>query len=153
MAGLSTARGLEDRRIEAILNHERSDWRQETAGGLSCLLDTRIYMTPQLLRASDASSMAHSLELRVPLVDQELVAFSRSCDDAYKLRPDGGASSEYLDSGSKRVLIHALRDLLPPTIANRPKKGFSLPFEHWMRGSLAPLVEDTCSHETVVRRG
>jgi asparagine synthase (glutamine-hydrolysing) len=153
MAGLAVEPGREDRRIDAILNHERSDWRKETAVGLSCLLDTRIYMTNQLLRDSDASSMAHSLELRVPLVDLELVAFSRSCDDAYKLRPDGGSSSQYEESGSKRVLIHALRDLLPPTIANRPKKGFSLPFEHWMRGSLAPLLEDTCSHEAVARRG
>jgi asparagine synthase (glutamine-hydrolysing) len=153
MAGLPFERGLEDRRIEAILNHERSDWRKETAVGLSCLLDTRVYMMNQLLRDSDASSMAHSLELRVPLVDLALVAFSRSCDDAYKLRPDGGSSSQYMDSGSKRVLIHALRDLLPPTIANRPKRGFSLPFEHWMRGAVAPLLEDTCSHETVTRRG
>ncbi len=153
MAGLAIDRGHEDRRIEAILNHERSDWRKETAVGLSCLLDTRVYMMNQLLRDSDASSMAHSLELRVPLVDLGLVAFSRSCDDAYKLRPDGGSGSQYTASGSKRVLIHALRDLLPPTIANRPKRGFSLPFEHWMRGALAPLLEDTCNRETVARRG
>ena len=95
MAGLPFDRGHEDRRIEAILNHERSDWRKETAVGLSCLLDTRVYMINQLLRDSDATSMAHSLELRVPLVDLALVAFSRSCDDDYKLRPDGGSSNQY----------------------------------------------------------
>ena len=55
MAGLPIDRGREDRRVEAILNHESSDWRKETAVGLSCLLDTRVYMTNQLLRDSDAS--------------------------------------------------------------------------------------------------
>ncbi len=56
-------------------------------------------------------------------------------------------------SGAKRVLIHALRDILPFSIANRKKKGFSLPYETWMRGPLAELLADTCSVETVRRRG
>jgi len=46
-----------------------------------------------------------------------------------------------------------LRDVLPESIANRRKKGFWLPCEHWMRGGLAGLVEETCSDETVARRG
>jgi asparagine synthase (glutamine-hydrolysing) len=153
MAGLSADRRQQTARFEALLDHEFRDWKQETPVGLSCLLDTRVYMIGQLLRDSDATSMAHSLELRVPFVDLALVAFSRSCAEEFKLRADGGSSDQYDGSGSKRVLIHALRDLLPLSIANRPKKGFSLPFEHWMRGELAPLVEETCSHETIKRRG
>jgi asparagine synthase (glutamine-hydrolysing) len=127
-------------------------WRDESPIGLSCLLDARVYMLDQLLRDSDATSMAHSLELRVPLVDLEIVRFARSCDDRYKLRPDGGANGQYGTSGAKRVLIEALADVLPATIVNRPKRGFALPHQHWMAHELAPLVEATCHPDVVARR-
>jgi asparagine synthase (glutamine-hydrolysing) len=153
MAGVPFDRASQDAKFAALLNQDCADWTKETPVGLSCLLDTRVYMANQLLRDSDATSMAHSLELRVPFVDLKLAAFSRSCADEYKLRVDGGSSIQYYGSGSKRVLIHALRDLLPLSISNRPKKGFALPFEHWMQRDLAPLVEETCSHETIKRRG
>jgi asparagine synthase (glutamine-hydrolysing) len=153
MAGVSSGRHLQDARIEELLTQDDPQWRRESPVGLSCLLDTRIYMLHQLLRDSDATSMAHSLELRVPLVDVELANFARTCADGFKLRFDGGSSNHYYGSGAKRVLIKALADVLPSTISKRVKKGFSLPYEHWMRGPLAPLVDDTCSFETIKRRG
>ena len=153
MAGLQPTSDVLESVVLKRIDQDSDDWSGESMVGLSCLLDTRVYMISQLLRDSDATSMAHSLELRVPLVDRALVEFSRTCADAYKLRPDGGTTSEYAQSGSKRVLIHALSDVLPPQIARRPKRGFALPFEHWMRGELAPLVEETCGHEAIVRRG
>jgi asparagine synthase (glutamine-hydrolysing) len=97
--------------------------------------------------------MAHSLELRVPLVDQCIAEFSRTCLDRYKLDADGGTNNQYGGSGAKRVLIHALRDVLPASIFARPKMGFVLPYQAWMRGEAAPLVADTCSAESVRRRG
>ena len=51
------------------------------------------------------------------------------------------------------VSIRALRDVLPDTVAQRPKRGFALPFREWMRGAVRPLVEDTCSRESLLRRG
>lgn len=128
-------------------------WREETAVGLSCLLDVEIYMGSQLLRDSDAVSMAHSLELRVPFVDIEVAKFSRSCADNLKLNKGGGNSLQYNTSGAKRVLIHALRDVLPPETITRKKRGFALPFEKWMRGVLRPLIEETCNPEAVKKRG
>jgi asparagine synthase (glutamine-hydrolysing) len=151
--------GLEADRVEQttllceVLDREEHSWRQETPIGLSCLLDTRVYMIGQLLRDSDASSMAHSLELRVPLVDQRIAEFSRTCLDRYKLDTDGGTSNQYGGSGAKRVLIHALRDVLPPSIFSRPKMGFVLPYQAWMRGEAASLVAETCGDESVGRRG
>ena len=153
MAGLPLDRAAQEAKFVALLNQDCADWTKETPVGLSCLLDTRVYMNNQLLRDSDAASMAHSLELRVPFVDLKLAEFSRSCADEYKLRVDGGSSIQYDSSGAKRVLIHALRDLLPPSISSRPKKGFALPNAYWMQHDLAPLVEETCSHETLQRRG
>jgi asparagine synthase (glutamine-hydrolysing) len=140
-------------KLAQLLARDRDDWTLETPVGVSCLLDTRVYMIHQLLRDSDATSMAHSLELRVPFVDLELAAFSRSCADEFKLRTDGGENARYDKSGAKQVLIRALGDLLPPAIADRPKKGFALPYEHWMLRELQPLVEDTCGQPSVSRRG
>jgi asparagine synthase (glutamine-hydrolysing) len=153
LAGLRTAGISQEQKFADLLKIDCGDWTNETPVGVSCLLDTRIFMIHQLLRDSDAASMAHSLELRVPLVDLELVSFARTCHDNYRLLPDGGASDRYLGSGSKRVLIDALRDVLPPSIADRQKKGFVLPFEQWMTREVAPLVEDTCSESSVRRRG
>jgi len=76
--------------FERHLAELRPDFERETPAGLSCLLDYSVYMGSQLLRDSDVMSMKHSLELRTPLVDVEIVKFSRTCRDEYKIRPDGG---------------------------------------------------------------
>jgi asparagine synthase (glutamine-hydrolysing) len=139
--------------IERLLSASTPQWRRESPVGLSCLLDVDIYMRSQLLRDSDAASMASSLELRVPLVDLRVAEFTRSCADDFKLYSGGGNGSEYRKSGAKRVLIKALEDILPPNIADRPKRGFSLPHQHWMQNELKPLVEETCSRRTIASRG
>ncbi len=153
LAGLAIEAGAQEAQFAAILAGIRSDWRKESAVGLSCLLDGHVYLIHQLLRDSDAASMAHSLELRVPLVDLEVLNFSRTCQDGFKLASRGGSGNQYVNSGSKRVLIHALRDVLPPNIVNRRKRGFALPYEQWMSGSLASIVEETNSPDVVSRRG
>lgn len=139
--------------FEAELVKLRPDFARESPIGLGCLLDFGFYMGSQLLRDADAMSMSHSLELRTPYVDVEVVDFSRSCQDDYKLRYDGGLDGHYSHSGAKRVLINALRDILPSDMAQRPKRGFALPMVHWMRNELRPLLLETCSLEAVRRRG
>ena len=144
--------GPEDATVR-LAPHLGPNWRRETPVGLACRLDVNVYMGCQLLRDSDAVSMASSLELRVPLVDVELARFARSCPDHFKLDPTGGSGLEYQQSGAKKVLIQALRDVLPPDILRRRKRGFALPYDHWARHQLAPLVEETCSPEAVAARG
>lgn len=153
LTGVSAAAGGQQAQFIGILDHIETGWLGESAVGLSCLLDTRVYMINQLLRDADAASMAHSLELRVPLVDLEVLGFARSCDDRFKLSATGGNSRQYEVSGAKRVLIQALQDVLPEDITRRPKRGFELPFNRWLTGELADLVEDTCGHESLRRRG
>src|SRR4030095_2491971 len=77
--------------IEHLLSMRDSRWQRESSVGLSCLLDVDVYMRSQLLRDSDAASMASSLELRVPLVDLRVAEFTRSCADDFKLYSGGGA--------------------------------------------------------------
>ena len=128
------------------------DVARETPVGLSCLLDFQIYMGNQLLRDSDAMSMAHSLELRTPLLDLAVVEFSRTCRDEYKLNLRG-SGNRYGQSGAKQVLIRALGDVLPADMSRRPKLGFALPYGQWLGGALQPLVAEVCDPKAVAARG
>lgn len=100
-------------------------------------LEMRGYMTNTLLRDTDAMSMAHSLEVRVPFVDVKLVDFVMSLPGEWKLR--AGA-------GPKWLLADVMSDLLPREFMGRPKMGFTLPFEKWMqgklRGEISTVMED-----------
>ena len=93
--------------------------------------ESRTYMHDVLLRDTDQMSMAHSLEVRVPLVDHLLV------DDVMAL-PDGAKRP---NGTPKRLLVEALEGLLPDEIVHRPKQGFTLPFDPWMRGPLRSFCE------------
>lgn len=96
-------------------------------------LETRTYMLNTLLRDSDFMSMAHGLELRVPLLDHRLAGLVFSLPGACKTDPNL----------PKPLLLRALPVELPPDIVHRPKTGFHLPFEHWLRDQLRAQVENT----------
>ncbi|MEZ4252184.1 MAG: asparagine synthase (glutamine-hydrolyzing) [Polyangiales bacterium] len=123
--------------LQGILDREDSGWRRTPLVEQAGLLDLTLYMRDQLLRDSDVMSMAHSLELRVPFVDVEMVAFARTVPPTQKINARRESASEYGSSGAKRVLIEAVKDVLPPDIFQRPKRGFSLPFDRWLSGPLA----------------
>lgn len=80
------------------------------------------YLGAQLLRDSDAVSMRHSLEVRTPLVDRQLL--ERACLVPPEVRRAGPA---------KRYLREAPEQPVPEALWNRPKQGFTLPFDHWLK--------------------
>ena len=88
-------------------------------------LEMRCYMLNTLLRDADFMSMSQGLEIRVPLIDQQLVKAVLKLPGANKL-----------GNTPKELLIEALEGSLPDEIVHRPKRGFTLPFEHWMRQEL-----------------
>jgi asparagine synthase (glutamine-hydrolysing) len=106
-------------------------------------LEQRGYLSFVLLRDIDAMSMAHSLEVRVPFLDRLVSDVAARIAWDVKLR----------DGVGKWVLKHALRDLLPDDVLFRPKMGFGLPYQVWMRRTLAPIVRDTLSTSRVRSRG
>jgi asparagine synthase (glutamine-hydrolysing) len=89
-------------------------------------LELQAYMAHMLLRDSDAFSMASALELRVPLLDHELVATAVRLPGRWK-RPD---------PRPKPLLIDAVGPRLPEFVHRLPKKGFTLPWGGWFRGPL-----------------
>ncbi len=90
------------------------------------------YLANTLLRDTDAMSMAHSLEVRVPLIDHKLIERMLAIHGSMKLRP----------REPKWLLTEAAADL-PREIIDRPKRGFELPFKHWLAGALRNEVEST----------
>lgn len=100
-------------------------------------------MVDLLVRDQDAMSMAHSLELRLPMIDSALVETAARIPASMKLH----------GNREKHVLRMAVQDLLPGEIINRRKKGFIFPMGDWMRYSLKPVVDSCLSAESVKRRG
>jgi asparagine synthase (glutamine-hydrolysing) len=92
-------------------------------------LELNGYMTNTLLRDTDAMSMAHSLEVRVPFVDTTVVDYVLSLPGEWKL-----------GERNKPLLADALSDLLPRDFLARPKMGFTLPFEKWLQQALRTEV-------------
>jgi asparagine synthase (glutamine-hydrolysing) len=103
-------------------HYDAEDWSADApATSRISALELQGYMRSTLLRDSDAMSMALSLELRVPFLDHLLV---ETCL--------GGRTAIW----GKIALLNATRDLVPPAIFERPKQGFVLPIERWIRGPL-----------------
>jgi asparagine synthase (glutamine-hydrolysing) len=96
-------------------------------------LESRGYMANTLLRDSDVMSMAHGLELRVPLIDHQLAARLQTVPGKWKMN----------DRAPKPLLVGALEPKLPDSIVYRRKQGFTLPFEHWLREEMREEIEDT----------
>jgi asparagine synthase (glutamine-hydrolysing) len=94
-------------------------------------LESRGYMLNTLLRDADVMSMSQGLEVRVPLIDHQIAKAVLALPGAWKLN----------GSCPKTLLVEMLANTLPDEIVHRPKRGFTLPFEHWLRGELRPEVE------------
>lgn len=93
-------------------------------------LESRCYMLNTLLRDADGMSMSQGLELRVPLIDHQLAKTVLAIPGASKL-----------SHTPKKLLVQALAGSLPDEIIHRRKRGFTLPFDHWMREELRSEVE------------
>lgn len=101
-------------------------------GWAASVTESRVYQTDTLLRDSDANSMAHGLEIRVPFLDQRLL-------NAVHRLP--GTARFPTGRPPKWLLREAVSDLLPAALQKRPKTGFQLPTRRWMAGPLRPLCQ------------
>lgn len=121
-------------------------YRRTTAEMLSLIsyAEGRTYMHDVLLRDTDQMSMAHALEVRVPLLDHRLVEYLMGLPDEHKIS----------NGTPKRLLVESLNGLLPDGVVQRAKRGFTLPFEPWMRsGGLHGFCEERLSRERTGSRG
>ncbi len=100
-------------------------------------MEFNIYMQDQLLRDADVMSMAHGLEIRVPFLDNEVINTAFSITEQVKF---GGKLP-------KQLLTETFKKLLPEAIWQRPKMGFSFPFNEWLKNS--PLVLELANTKNI----
>jgi asparagine synthase (glutamine-hydrolysing) len=117
----------------------------ETASPLDRMLalEQRFFLPDHNLTYTDKMSMAVGVEVRVPLLDLDLVKFAAQIPDEFKQRANQ----------SKWVFKRAMEPFLPKNVIYRPKTGFGAPLRRWMRTELKELLSDTLSPERLKRRG
>ena len=108
-------------------------------------LDLHHYLPLDILTKVDRMSMAHSLEVRVPLLDHKLVEFAATIPPELHLKGSSG----------KRIFKKAMRGILPDAVIDRPKRGFAVPLSFWFRGELEGfarelLLSRRCSERNMI---
>jgi asparagine synthase (glutamine-hydrolysing) len=129
--------GLRDGLPDAMRQRLMDETRGHSPLSAISVLEQRCFLGERLLRDSDAASMAVSLELRLPLVDTVLVQHVNRLADNTRYRP----------LGRKMVLRRAGLRGLDPKLFDRPKSGFVLPFDRWMRAALGHAMDQTMRDE------
>jgi asparagine synthase (glutamine-hydrolysing) len=100
-------------------------------------------LTGDFLFKVDRASMAASLEVRCPLLDQCLAEFATRIPTSWKWHNGKG----------KQILLETMGDRLPPELLTRGKMGFAIPLDQWFRGPLQEMVHDTLLSRTFLDRG
>ncbi|MBZ0310667.1 MAG: asparagine synthase (glutamine-hydrolyzing) [Anaerolineae bacterium] len=103
------------------------------------LADFELYMTSTVLVKVDRASMLNSLEVRAPLLDQNLLDFVGTLPPEWRM--------------GKRILKDAIRGLVPDTVLNRPKMGFGVPLEHWFSGGFGDFLREILLDKQTQQRG
>jgi asparagine synthase (glutamine-hydrolysing) len=106
------------------------------------LLERRLFLGERLLRDTDAASMSASIEIRLPLVDQVL-------SEAVDRLPE---RARFCPVGRKSLLRRVGLRGLSPQLFERPKSGFVLPFDRWLKGKLGEVVRSTMLDRDAAQR-
>lgn len=140
---LGSLAGGHDNAIGEVLAGHLSSCRAKDYLNQILYCDKKLYLEGDILPKVDRASMANSLEVRVPLLNVELMEFAQALPFGYKLR---GLTTKYL-------LRKSVSDLLPPRILKRGKKGFNMPVAKWLTGPLKSLTDDLFAEDRLRAQG
>jgi len=105
--------------------------------------DLLSYLPGDLMVKADLASMANGLELRSPLLDDEVVEWGLQLPKSYKVK----------GFEAKHILKDVARSLVPSNLIERPKMGFGIPRAEWLRGDLKEMAYDLLTDQTAKQRG
>ena len=107
------------------------------------IVDSLTYLTDDILCKVDRAAMSVSLETRAPYLDKNLIEFAASLPMDYKIR----------NGESKWILRQLLNNYLPSDLFDRPKMGFGVPIDSWLRGPLKPWAESLINESKIKSDG
>lgn len=110
---------------------------------LMMYLDMRSYLPDDILVKVDKAAMANSLETRIPFLDNRIIEFALKLPLDFKLK----------DNTGKWLLRQVLYKYIPKEYFERPKMGFALPIDQWLRGELKEWANDLLCSETIKQQG
>ena len=110
-------------------------------------LDVKTFMVSLNLNYTDKTSMAASIEARVPFLDQNFAEFMAT-EVPPNLKAKGGPKPT-----TKHLLRLAMRGLLPDEVLDQPKAGFAAPVDYWIANELQEMVSDLTSEQRIKARG
>lgn len=136
---------LQSEIAQTLLKQEQIDYRFKEEAGYKeadwqirrMLLDMDTYLPGDILCKVDRASMKYSLETRCPILDKEVMEFSYALPHSYK----------YEKGNKKRILKELAYDYIPKEMLDRPKVGFSVPLDKWLRGPLKEKLLDYCNQD------
>ena len=127
---------------EEILR-ERLREREDDSVNRMLYADVKESLPGDMLKKVDHTSMLSSLEVRVPFLDHRVCELAFSISGGRKLRNGKG----------KFILVETFKDLLPPSLHNRPKWGFEMPLSAWLHNDLGGLIDEHLEPERIGRQG
>lgn len=129
----------------SVIDYEESFGRAGARDDLARMTrsDFEWYLPGDLLVKADMATMAHSLELRSPLLDHELVEWATQLPSSYKIK----------GHQTKFILKEIARSLVPAELIDRPKMGFAIPRADWLRTGLRTITYDLLTDPTAQGRG
>ena len=107
------------------------------------LLDEETYLPGDILCKVDRASMKYSIEARCPILDVNVMEFSYRLPHKYK----------YANGIKKRILKDIAYDYIPKELLDRPKVGFGVPLDKWLRGPLKERLTEMCSMDYLKKQG
>ncbi|MEX0299499.1 MAG: XrtA/PEP-CTERM system amidotransferase [Kordiimonas sp.] len=143
---------LHTKKMKAVLGgyhpHERFNKLADEVKGADPLstvqyIDLKTYLPGDILTKVDRASMAHSLEVRVPILDHKFVEYSLRLPSERRI----------VEGNGKAVFKDSLRGFLPGATLDREKRGFIVPAVNWLRDELADVVSDLENSETLMDTG
>jgi asparagine synthase (glutamine-hydrolysing) len=149
---LSLSQLFTDEQVQKLCQHEfkqlktyydSTELKDKSPLAFAMVMDYQTYLLDDILQKVDRASMSVSLESREPFLDHRLIEWAARLPDNYKFR----------DGEKKWLLKEIVHQYIPKSMMDRPKMGFAIPIEDWLKNELCEQVNHYLSQKTIEKDG